>query len=102
MTRLLTKLDSASYSFTSMYGMHGIDDNPKVVPWARTDRFGQTCSANADCGGPGNLCVSAGANRGKVCSAACAGDGGCGTGYTCKAVASASSSTIYGRACAKL
>jgi hypothetical protein len=41
--------------------------------------------------------------RGKQCTAACTGDaGGCGTGYTCKAVASSSSSTIYGRACAKL
>lgn len=99
-TRLLTKLDSSSYGFTTMYGMHGIDDNPKLVPWARTDRFGTTCSVNSDCGGPGNLCVSSGSK--KVCTAACAGDGGCGTGYTCKAVASASSSTIYGRACAKL
>lgn len=97
---LLTRLDSASYGFTSMYGMHGIDDNPKVVPWAQTARFGQTCSVNADCGGPGNLCVKTGSR--KTCTAACTGDGGCGTGYTCKAVASTSSSTIYGRACAKL
>lgn len=100
-TKLLTKLDSASWGFTSMYGMHGIDDNPKVVPWARTARFGARCSVNADCGGPGNLCVSSGTS-GKTCTAACAGVGGCGTGYTCKAVASASSSTIYGRACARL
>ncbi len=79
-----------------------IDDNPTVVPWAKTANFGKKCSANADCGGPGNLCVSTA--RGKQCTAACtgAGDGGCGTGYTCKAVASSSSSTIYGRACAKL
>lgn len=99
---LLTRLDGASAGFTSMYGMHGIDDNPTVVPWAKTANFGKACSANADCGGPGNLCVSTA--RGKQCTAACtgAGDGGCGTGYTCKAVASSSSSTIYGRACAKL
>lgn len=99
---LLTRLDSASYGFTSMYGMHGIDDNPKLVPWAQTAKFGQKCSANADCGGPGNLCVGTGSN--KKCTAACAttGESGCGAGYTCKAVASSSSSTIYGRACAKL
>ncbi len=95
---LLTKLDSASWSFTSMYGMHGIDDNPTAVPWARTANFGKTCSANADCGGPGNLCVSSG-TAGKKCTAACVADAGCGTGYTCKLVASSSSSTIYGRAC---
>lgn len=99
---LLTKLDSQSWSFTTMYGMHGIDDNPKVVPFARVSNFGRSCSANADCGGPGNLCVSAGAGLGKKCTAACAGEAACGTGYTCKAVASASSSTIYGRACAKV
>ena len=97
---LLTKLDSASWSFTSLYGMHGIDDNPKLVPFAKRDNFGKSCSANSDCGGPGNLCVSTGS--GKKCTAACAGDGGCGTGYTCKAVASSTSSTIYGRACAKI
>lgn len=98
---LLTKLDSESWGFTTMYGMHGIDDNPKVVPFAKLSSFGKACSANADCGGPGNLCVSAGAGQGKKCTAACAGDAACGTGYTCKAVASASTSTIYGRACAK-
>jgi hypothetical protein len=95
-SQLLTKLDSESWSFMPMYGMHGIDDDPKVVPFARTDRFGTECSRNADCGGPGNLCVS------HTCTAACAADPGCGTGYTCKQVASSSSSTIYGRACAKV
>jgi hypothetical protein len=99
---LLTKLDSQSWSFTTMYGMHGIDDNPKLVPFAKTASFGKTCSANGDCGGPGNLCVSAGGA--KRCTAACAttGESGCGAGYTCKAVASSASSTIYGRACAKI
>jgi len=99
---LLTKLDSQSWSFTTMYGMHGIDDDPKLVPFAKTANFGKTCSANSDCGGPGNLCVSAGGA--KRCTAACAttGESDCGSGYTCKAVASSSSSTIYGRACAKI
>jgi hypothetical protein len=100
-SELLTKLDAASPGFTSMYGMHGIDDNPGLVPWARVDRFGTTCSANADCGGPGNLCVKASTSAGKRCTAACTTNAACGPGYTCKAVASSSSSTIYGRACAK-
>ena len=99
MSNLLTKLDAESWGFTTMYGMHGIDDNPKLVPWASPSTFGTRCSVNADCGGPGNLCV--GASGAKTCTAACAVDAGCGTGYSCKAVASASSSTIYGRACAK-
>jgi hypothetical protein len=96
---LLTKIDGASWYFKPMYGFHGIDDNPKVVPWARIENFGKTCSANADCGGPGNLCVST--TAGKQCTAACSSDPGCGTGYTCKQVASSSTSTIYGKACAK-
>jgi len=99
---LLTRLDGNSWSFKSLYGMHGIDDNPKLVPFAKRESFGKSCRANADCGGPGNLCVTVARNT-KQCTAACAGTGesGCGTGYTCKAVASSSSSTIYGRACAK-
>jgi hypothetical protein len=96
---LLTKLDNASYGFESLYGMHGIDDNPTVVPWAQTAKFGTACSTNTDCGGPGNLCVSQ--TGGKKCTAACVATAGCGTGYVCKAVASSSSSTIYGKACAK-
>ncbi|MGN6103930.1 MAG: hypothetical protein ACTHU0_02390, partial [Kofleriaceae bacterium] len=71
---LLTKLDSGSWGFTSLYGMHGIDDNPKLVPFANRTSFGKRCSANADCGGPGNLCVSVGA-AGKQCTAACTGTG---------------------------
>ncbi|HEY5920323.1 MAG TPA: hypothetical protein VIV11_01575 [Kofleriaceae bacterium] len=98
---LLTRLDGESWGFQPMYGYHGIDDNPKLVPFAKTANFGKTCSANADCGGPGNLCVTSTAG-GKKCTAACASDPGCGTGYACRSVASTSSSTIYGKACMKL
>jgi len=98
---LLTRLDSESWGFHPMYGIHGIDDNPKLVPFAKTANFGKTCSANSECGGPGNLCVSMG-TAGKRCTAACASDPACGTGYACKSVASSSTSTIYGKACAKL
>lgn len=97
---LLTKLDNQSWAFHPMYGIHGIDDNPKLVPFAKTENFGKACSSNAECGGPGNLCVSTGS--GKKCTAACAADPGCGTGYACRTVASSSSSTIYGKACMKL
>lgn len=97
---LLTRLDSESWGFTTMYGMHGIDDNPKLVPFANVAKLGTKCTANADCGGPGNLCVTMG-TLGKRCTAACTDTAGCATGYTCKAVASASSSTIYGKACAR-
>ncbi|MEO8840819.1 MAG: hypothetical protein ABI591_08560 [Kofleriaceae bacterium] len=103
---LLTKLDRAASdaTFHTMYGIHGIDEDPHLHPFANTAMFGKKCRANADCGGPGNLCVTMGA-AGKKCTAACAGASsaasGCPTSYTCKAVASASSSTIFGRVCAK-
>ncbi len=98
---LLTRLDSesADQGFHSMYGVHGIDEDPTLHPFAVKANFGLHCKANADCGGPGNLCVSA--HSKKSCTAACTADAGCGTGWSCKAVASASTSTIYGRACAK-
>jgi hypothetical protein len=99
---LLTRLDSESYEwgFHTMYGIHGIDNDPKLHPFANTAKFGTKCSANADCGGPGNLCVTMG-TLGKRCTAACAANEGCPTDYTCKSVASSSTSTIYGKACAK-
>lgn len=97
---LLTKLDGQSWGFQPMYGFHGIDDNPKVVPFANTASFGKTCARNSDCGGPGNLCVRT--TAGKKCTAACAADPGCGDGYACRTVASSSTSTIYGKACMKL
>jgi len=99
-SQLLTQLDSQSWGFTTMYGMHGIDDNPKLAPFAKKANFGKACTANADCGGAGNLCIGASASA-KKCTAQCTETTACGTGYTCKAVASAASATIYGKACAK-
>jgi hypothetical protein len=99
---LLTKLDSESsyLGFHTMYGIHGIDQDPALTPFANVDRIGEACTQNADCGGPGNLCVTMGA-LGKRCTADCAADAGCPASYTCKAIASASSGTIYAHACAK-
>jgi hypothetical protein len=95
---LLTRMDDVAFGFHPMYGMHGIDDNPTLVPFAKPENFGKACSANSDCGGPGNLCVGTASK--KVCSAACTADAGCGTGFRCKSVASSSSNTIFARACA--
>jgi hypothetical protein len=98
---LLTKLDSesADLGFHTMYGLHGIDEDPTLHPFADLEAFGKACHSNEDCGGPGNLCVTM--TGGKQCTAACTADAGCPSSYTCKAIASASSRTIYGRACAR-
>ncbi len=82
----------------TMYGIHGIDDNPKLHPYANPENSCKRCSSNASCGGVGNACVTVGDN-GRRCVAACTDDSGCANGYACKAVASASTSTIYGSYC---
>lgn len=90
--------DATDGGFHTMYGIHGIDDNPKVHPYANLDRACQACSTNADCGGPGNSCISIG-RSGKRCAAACTDDTGCPDGYACRKVASTSTSTIYSSMC---
>jgi hypothetical protein len=96
---LLQDLDAGTgYGFHTMYGIHGIDDDPRVHPYAEREMFGEMCAANADCGDIGNLCIRQldGVRR---CTAACTSDDGCGAGYRCRLVASASATAIYGSAC---
>jgi hypothetical protein len=90
--------DNSSWGFHSMYGIHGIDDDPKLHPYANVDKLCDACSANSDCGGPGNACITVG-HSGKRCAAACTDSSGCPSGYTCRKVASASTSTIYASMC---
>lgn len=96
----LGDLDAYSVGEASptMYGIHGIDDDPKLHPYANLDNACHTCSTNSDCGGTGNACVTVG-HSGKRCVAACTADAGCPTDDKCKPVASASTSTIYGSYC---
>lgn len=100
MAQTLEDLDlySADEPSHTMYGVHGIDDDPKLHPYANPENLCHTCSSNAACGGVGNACVTVGTS-GKRCVAACTADAGCPTGYQCKKVASASTSTIYGSYC---
>jgi hypothetical protein len=90
---LLEDLDSHP-----LYGVHGLDDNPQLHPYGREDLACDSCRANADCGGPGNACITVG-QSGKRCAAACTDDAGCPSGFACKRVASASTSTIYASMC---
>jgi hypothetical protein len=81
-----------------MYGIHGVDDDPKLHPYADMEMFGEACARNADCGELGNLCVRM-LDGDHSCTAACTDDSGCPTGWTCRQVASSRSRAIYGRAC---
>jgi hypothetical protein len=100
MGQTLEDLDlySADEASHSMYGIHGIDDDPKLHPYANPENLCKSCSSNTACGGVGNACVSVGTS-GRRCVAACTSDSGCPTGYACKKVASSSTSTIYGSYC---
>lgn len=81
-SELLEDLDGNSYWFQTMYGVHGIDDNPHAHPYADTDAICSECSSSADCGGTGNVCASLeGAN---VCTYECTADDGCPDGFTCR------------------
>ncbi len=94
---LLTDLDNITSYFEPMYGIHGIDDNPTVHPYAELDNLCEACGSHSDCGGIGNICVDLG--DGGVCATACSADTGCPNGYRCAEVASPSSLQIYGQAC---
>lgn len=96
---LLEDLDAnGGYGFHTMYGIHGVDDNPRLHPYANREMFGELCAANSDCGDLGNLCVrmSDGERR---CTAACTSDDACGPAMACRPIASSSSRAIYGHAC---
>lgn len=77
------------------YGVHGIDDNAHVNPYADTAKLCKTCKSDADCAGAGNLCVRF--SWGSTCGAECTADDGCPTGYACTEVAIGGA--ISGRQC---
>ena len=79
---LLTKLnDPANAQWMAIYGVHGIEDSPKVSPLADVSVVGKTCATQTDCGSIDSRCVS---SDGKlVCGVACTSDEGCPTGSGC-------------------
>lgn len=81
-SQLLDNLDDNSYWFHTMYGVHGIDDNPKADPLADRGQLCGGCASNADCGAGGS-CV--GLADGGVCTFRCTADAGCGAGFVCQA-----------------
>jgi hypothetical protein len=86
---ILRDLDTNSYWFNTMYGVHGIDDNPKLHPYADLSALCRACSSTSDCGGPGNQCSRLNDSE-KVCTAFCTDDTGCPEGFACLAAAQGS------------
>lgn len=85
-SEVLSDLDDNSFFFNTMYGVHGIDDNPHGHPFAKTEKICAPCSTNADCGGGGNRCTRLNENE-KFCTYLCTADDGCPDGFKCMPVA---------------
>ena len=83
---LASQLDDAQgYSFDTMFGVHGIDANPKVNPLSDKSKLCKSCTNDGECGADGNRCSQiSGAQR--VCTIGCVDDSACGAGYACKSL----------------
>ena len=68
-------------SWVHIYGVHGLDDNPKVSPLADLSKVGATCTKDADCGAADSRCIVT--TTKKVCGIACADTAGCPAGTKC-------------------
>ncbi|MDB4945935.1 MAG: hypothetical protein JWP97_5469 [Labilithrix sp.] len=69
-------------SWVHVYGVHGLDDNPKLSPLADVSKIGATCATDADCGAADSKCIALTSTK-RVCGAACADTAGCPTGTQC-------------------
>lgn len=80
-----------------LYGIHFVDDNPTLHPYADLEWSCEPCDYHYQCGAPGNRCVMLpGADYG-ACASACTSDDECPRGYGCEQVAA--SNAIYDHAC---
>jgi hypothetical protein len=89
--------DQGEY-FKTMFGVHGVDANPKYDPLAKRSTLCQPCRANDECGGDGNRCTRI-SSRLAACTYGCAADSGCPDGYTCMPIGSVSAQTVKTKQC---
>ncbi len=92
---LLNELDANSTWFTTMYGVHGIDDNPTVHPFADPAKTCTTCKTNANCG-EGMRCTVMG-DGSRACTPQCTASRDCGAGFACRHTQA--SGTLSGKVC---
>jgi len=69
-------------SWVHVYGVHGLDDNPKASPLADVSKVGVACTSDSECGAPDSKCMVV-STTSKVCGMACADTVGCPTGTAC-------------------
>jgi hypothetical protein len=82
---LLSAMDRSVHFFKTMYGVHGIDNNPHHHPYRNLDALCGDCRTDNQCGGVGNRCVNLEGSG--VCTYECTTDAGCPDGYTCRETA---------------
>ncbi len=80
--------DDQGYGFHTMYGVHGVDANPKRDPMADVSKLGAACTSDAACGADGNRCTRVSTTR-RICTYACIDDTGCTGGARCRSIAQA-------------
>ncbi len=66
------------------YGVHGIDQDPKLNPYGGAELTCAPCSSDADCGAGGNFCMNY--EDGSACGIACSHESACGDGFECISV----------------
>lgn len=79
---------TGSLDWLELFGVHGLDDNPTISPFADPSSVGQRCSESSQCPGGENLCIDR-SHLGKhnLCGVACVGSRDCPAGTTCQYVA---------------
>lgn len=79
---VLTRMNTVGErSWVHIYGVHGLDDNPKASPLADVSKVGARCTTDADCGAADSKCIVTATK--KVCGMACADTAGCPSGTKC-------------------
>lgn len=68
--------------WSPLFGVHGIDDNPRSNPLADTSVACEPCISDEDCGGNGNMCVQINDTQ-TVCTTLCQSDADCNDSETC-------------------
>lgn len=80
---ILSKMNAVGErSWVHVYGVHGLDDNPRISPLADASKVGVVCRQDTDCGAPDSKCIQVSSTK-RVCGAACADTSGCPSGTKC-------------------
>jgi len=80
---ILTSMNTVGErSWVHVYGVTGIDDDPKTSPLADASKLGTECTTDADCGAVDSRCVPTSSTK-RVCGIACADTSGCPSGTKC-------------------